>query len=89
MKAFTDGEEVLSPKPPAPEAKFKVLDRKRAEELSQAQRDHLGSHLLLGILFTRAGALDDAERELKALARTNPQSPIPQNLLRDLESLRR
>jgi hypothetical protein len=89
VKAFKDGEEVLSPKPPAPEAKFKVLDRKQAAELAQAQRDHSGSHLLLGILFARAGALDDAERELKALARTNPQSSIPQRLLRDLESLRR
>ncbi|MFH1573657.1 MAG: hypothetical protein ABIG68_06710 [Acidobacteriota bacterium] len=89
VKAYKNGEEVLSPKPPAPEAKFKVLDRQQAGELARAQRDHAGSHLILGILFARAGALDDARRELIALEEANPQSPIPQRLLRQIEALRR
>jgi anti-sigma factor RsiW len=88
VKGFRDGEEVLSPRPPAPEAKFKVLGRTQAEDLVRAQRDQAGSYLILGILFAEAGALDDAERELKALAGANPQSPIPQRLLRELEAAR-
>jgi hypothetical protein len=88
VKAFRNGEEVLSPTPPAPEARFKVLDRKLAKELVSAQRNHDEFHLALGILFARAGALDDAERELSALAKSNPQSAIPQRLLRQIEAVR-
>jgi hypothetical protein len=88
VKAFTNGEDILAPKPPAPEARFKVLNRKVSEELVSAQHNQVGSHLALGILFARAGALDDAQRELRALAEANPQSPIPQRLLRELEAVR-
>jgi anti-sigma factor RsiW len=88
VKAFRGGEEVLSPKPPAPEAKFRVLDRKQAGDLMRAQQEQAGSHLVLGILFAASGALDDAERELSALAAANPQSAIPERLLRELAAAR-
>lgn len=89
VTAIKDGKEIVAPAPPAPDAKFKILDGSKARELEQARRTHPGSHLVLGILYERAGLLDDAERELIALYRANPDSKIVRKLLRDAKSLRK
>lgn len=89
VTAIKDGKEIVSPAPPAPDAKFKVLDGSKARDLEQARRTHPGSHLVLGILYERAGLLDDAEREFSALYRANPNSQIVRKLLRDAKSLRK
>ncbi len=87
--AVRGGEEVVSPPPAAPDARFKVLEAAQAEELSRARRRHPRSHLLLGALYARAGLLDDAEREFRRLAEKNPSSPVAQKLLRDVRARRR
>ncbi|MEO7969985.1 MAG: zf-HC2 domain-containing protein [bacterium] len=89
VTAIKDGQEIKSPVPPAPEAKFKVLDRTRADELRRARRLYSGSHLTLGVLYAQAGLLAEAEREFLELAKANPQSTIAQNLLRDVRAARR
>jgi cell division protein FtsB len=81
--------EVRSPIKPAPEARFMVLDRAKANELAKAKNAGAGSHLTLGILYAQAGLLDDAERELQSLLRANPQSALAQKLLRSVISKRR
>jgi hypothetical protein len=88
VTAVKDGQEITSPVPPAPEAKFKVLDRARAEELRMAKKTYPDSHLILGAVYKKAGLLDDAEREFKALLSANPNSPVAQKLLQDVKSLR-
>jgi predicted anti-sigma-YlaC factor YlaD len=84
VKATKDGEEFVVPVPPAPEAKFKVLEQAKAEELARARRQFANSHLTLGLLYARAGLLADSERELKALTDANPASPLARKLLRSL-----
>jgi Putative zinc-finger len=86
--AIKDGKEFLSPTPPAPEAKFKVLEQGRADELAQARRDHANSHLVLGTLYAQAGLLDEAEAEFKALASLNPKSEVVQKLLKTVRAAR-
>jgi hypothetical protein len=83
-----DGVSVTSPVLPAPQAKFKVIDRATSETLQQAQRAYPQSHLTLGVLFAEAGLLDDAERELRLLVHDNPRAPIAQKLLRHVQAMR-
>lgn len=89
VTAIKDGKELVSPAPPAPDAKFRVLDAAKTKELEQAKRMYPDSHLLLGILYERAGLLDDAEIEFRAVNATNPKSQTTRKLLNDLKSLRR
>lgn len=84
VRAFKDGQEFISPRPPAPQATFRILDQARADELTQARGRYPSSHLLLGLLYGRAGLLDDAEREWLALQKANPDSAIVSNLLKTL-----
>jgi hypothetical protein len=88
VTAIREGKEIMSPTPPAPDAKFKVLETSTLKELERAKRTYAQSHLVLGILYERAGLIDDAEREFKSLYRANPKSQIVRKLLRDVQSLR-
>ena len=87
--ATKDGKEILSPAPPAPEAKFKVLDQSKLDEVEQMKRAHPGSHLMLGVLYSQNGLMDDAEREFKALLKANPKSVIARKLANSILALRR
>lgn len=87
--AVKDGEEVVSPPPTAPDARFKVLEESPAAELIRAEQLQPRSHLLLGALYARAGLLDEAEREFQRLVENNPRSRVARELLRDLKSRRR
>ena len=86
VTALKDGVRVTSPVMPAPQAKFKVIDRATSEIVQQAQRAYPTSHLTLGVLYAEAGLLDEAERELRALVRDNPRAAIAQKLLRQVQS---
>lgn len=83
-----DGQEITSPRPPAPQAKFRILDQAKANELAKAKRAYGSSHLTLGLLYTEAGLLKEAEAELRALRRANPDSEVARNLLRQVQTLR-
>jgi anti-sigma factor ChrR (cupin superfamily) len=88
VTAVKDGREIISPTPPAPEARFKVLDKAKADELSSVERV-ADSHLARGTIYARAGLLDDAERELRALLAANPNSPTARQLLQSVRAARR
>jgi Putative zinc-finger len=83
------GEEIISPRPPAPPAKFRVLDQTLANEIVQARRAYASSHLTMALVYTQAGLLDEAEREFRALQRANPNSTISRSLLANLQAMRR
>jgi anti-sigma factor RsiW len=88
VKAIKEGQEVTSPRPPAPQAKFRVLDQAKANEIARAKRDFASSHLTLGLLYADAGLLREAEQEFRSLRRANPDSDVARNLLRQVQSLR-
>ncbi len=89
VTAFKDGQEIKSPRPPAPQARFRILDRAKADELARARRAYPSSHLTLGLLYARAGLLKEAEQELRLLQRANPDSELARTLLRQVQALRR
>jgi hypothetical protein len=88
VKAIKDGQEITSPRPPAPQAKFRILDQAKASELARAKRTYTSSHLTLGLLYADAGLLKEAEQEFRLLLRSNPNSPVARTLLRQVQSLR-
>lgn len=88
VTAIKDGKELISPVPPAPEARFKVLEKDRVDEVVAARKAHPDSHLVAGLAYAQAGLLDEAEREFQLLARANPASEVARKLLRSVKSLR-
>jgi len=88
VKAIKDGQEVTSPRPPAPQAKFRVLDQTKANEITKAKRAYASSHLTLGLLYADAGLLKEAEQEFRLLSRANPESEIARKLLREVQRIR-
>jgi hypothetical protein len=86
VKATKDGRESVSPNPPAPQAKFRILDEAKANELERARRVYGSSHLLLGLLYTESGLLDEAEKEFRALQKANPNSEIADRLLQQVRA---
>jgi hypothetical protein len=89
VKAIKDGQEITSPRPPAPQARFRILDQAKANELAKARRVYASSHLTLGLLYAEAGLLKEAEQELRMLQKANPDSEIARRLLRQVQALRR
>jgi len=89
VKAVKDGQEFKAPRPPAPQAKFRILDRAKADELARARRAYPSSHLTLGLLYAEAGLLKEAEQELRLLQKANTNSELARSLLRQVQALRR
>jgi anti-sigma factor RsiW len=89
VKAIKDGQEVTAPRPPAPQARFRILDQAKADELANARREYASSHLALGLLYAEAGLLKEAEEELRALQKANPDSEIARSLLNQVQALQR
>ena len=89
VTALKEGARITSPVLPAPQAKFRVIDRSTSEMLQQAQRAYPDSHLTLGVLYAEAGFLDEAEKELQALARDNPNDRTVLKLLQQVKAMRR
>jgi anti-sigma factor RsiW len=88
VTAIKDGKELKSPVAPAPEARFKVLEKATADEVLKSRQDYRDSHLISGMIYAQAGLLDEAEREFELLVHANPKSAVAHKLLRNLRSLR-
>lgn len=89
VSAMVDGREVKSPVPPAPEAKFKVLEQSKANSLAQLKKNSANSHLAIGLIYTREGLLDEAEKEFETLMQDNPKSAVARKLFNQVKTLRR
>ncbi|HEY2962069.1 MAG TPA: zf-HC2 domain-containing protein [Pyrinomonadaceae bacterium] len=89
VKADKDGEEVTSPRPPAPQARFRIVNQSKAHELDQARRMYPSSHLMLALLYADAGLLAESEEQLRLLVKANPNSEIARKLLRQIQAQRR
>ena len=89
VKAIRGVQDFIAPRPPAPQAKFRILDKAAADEIARARRDYASSHLLLGLLYARAGLLTEAEQEFRALQKDNPDSDAPRKLIASVSGPRR
>ena len=87
VTSLKDGKQHLSPEAPEPEARFKVLDKATVDELISLEKTG-NSHLVRGTMYARAGLLDDAEKELRALLAANPSSQIARELLQSVRTKR-
>ncbi|HJW95937.1 MAG TPA: hypothetical protein VJ901_20180 [Thermoanaerobaculia bacterium] len=86
VTALLDTVETTSPAPPAPEARFAVLDAANAQEIARLELVQPRSHLALGVAYASAGVTAEAERELQELANENRGSADAQRLLQSLRS---
>lgn len=89
VTAFKDGQEVVSPVMPAPQARFMIVDQARAKELRQVEHALPDYHLGLGVLYARAGLLDEAEREFQAELKARPNSTVARKLLESVRAMRK
>lgn len=89
VTALLEDKQITMPASEAPQAKFKVLEQAKADELERAKRNYAASRLVMGTLYADAGLLDEAEREFQALVNANPQSAIARKLLRSVQAARR
>jgi hypothetical protein len=81
-----DGSEPMTlPAPPAPPARFHILEAETLRDLDDALTHHAGDHLLLGLLYARAGLDDEAAAEL-AQVTTGADAHVARRLLNDLRS---
>jgi hypothetical protein len=78
--------QTIAPAPPAPEARFAVLDAPNAQTIARLERMQPRSHLALGVTYARAGATAEAKRELQELADENRDSATASRLLQSLRS---
>ena len=85
---LSDGGSVSSPRPPSPEARFLVLDQRKAGEISQFQTTHPEAHLALGILYAEAGLLEQGDRELGQVPKSDPYYDLAQKLLKSIQEIR-
>src|SRR5262245_25674153 len=86
VKSIKDDQEFKAPRPPAPQAKFRILNEATADELAKARRDYASSRLTLGLLYAQAGLLKEAELEFQALVKNNPDSALAHRLLRQIHA---
>jgi hypothetical protein len=87
VAAIVDGTRFIYPPPSEPQAGFAVLSQVASAEIAAARAT--GSHLLPALLYARAGAADEAAREISAFAAENPASPRAAALRDRIESLRK
>lgn len=79
---------IVAPRPPSPEARFRILSASEATALDEELRAAGSSRLVAGVLLAQAGVLDEAEEQLAALAVANPHSPEAHLLLESVHNLR-
>lgn len=68
------GKTFTVPQPPAPEARFHVIDRRTAGAIDELEREETRPSLDLGVAYAEAGALAEAQREFSALVAANRQA---------------
>jgi hypothetical protein len=72
---------VRAPAPPAPDARFRIIDAAAGETLDRDLTLAGSSQLQKGLLLAQAGVLDEAEEAFEALQAENPDSKRVADLL--------
>ena len=85
VEAAIDGQRVRAPAPEKPFATFRILDERQAQEISLARKAWGSSHLVMGLVYARAGLEREAEKEFRELVAANPESSTARSLLASVE----
>jgi hypothetical protein len=80
---------IVSPKPPLPEARFKILDQAAVDTLAKLKQSAGRSHLAMGVFYWKHGLIEKSEREFQALLKANPKSTAAAKLLASIRSISR
>jgi hypothetical protein len=88
VTAFRNSEHIVAPAPPAPEARFEVIDQSQADELVQLKLTQSSNHFALGCAYANVGVLDQAESELQQVPPSDANYDLAQKFLSDLQALR-
>ena len=88
VEAVKEGRRLRSPALDKPYAGFKVLDRQTFENIQRAQDSWANSHLIMGILYAKAGLKDAARKELKELQAANPDVRVINKLIKNIDAAR-
>jgi hypothetical protein len=86
VTAQRGSESVSAPVPPAPWAKFRVMEEETARPLERLAREHPDSHLLLGILSAQAGARAEALAHLARVPASDPHYETARRTMARLEA---
>jgi hypothetical protein len=86
VEAVKGGSRIHAPSAQAADAKFKILDKTKADELTRAKSASGGSHLVMGIVYARYGLVREAEAELESLRSENPRNQTVGRLVKSLRS---
>jgi len=86
ITAEHEGRTIAVPQPPAPEARFHVIDRGRAGAIGRLERSEVRPSLGLGVAYAEAGALSEAQRELSALIAANRETETALRFLRTVQA---
>lgn len=76
VTAGRGAETVTAPAPPAPPARFHVIDAQSAEVLQRMELTHAQSHLLLGILYMENGVVGAAATHLRRVPPTDAHAAL-------------
>jgi anti-sigma factor RsiW len=79
------GSRRVIPEPPAPPAQFTVMDAESWNEINEARRLVPEDHLLVALLFARAGVQSSARQELTQYLRDHPDDTRAAGLLESLD----
>lgn len=86
VTALKDGQEIVSPAPPA-RAEFKILGEPDLRKLKRMVSRTV-SHAARGVLYAEAGLLDEAEKEFQTHLKLRPADERVKGLLRIVKSWR-
>jgi predicted anti-sigma-YlaC factor YlaD len=84
--ASKDGKEIVSPASTDPEAKFKVLDQSKHNDLTKVESNLGKSSLILGTIYARMGLVEEAKQELNKVKKNNPQSTLANKLIQQIKN---
>ena len=88
VEAVKEGRRLRSPALDKPYAGFKILDKQSFENIQRAQAAWGSSHLVMGIVYAKAGLKDAARKELKELQASNPDVRVINKLIKNIDSAR-
>jgi len=88
VTAFRGSEQIVTPAPPAPEAKFEIIQQSSADVLDQLKLTQPSNHFALGYAYANAGMLDQAETEFQLIARSDANYELAVTFLAELRLLR-
>jgi hypothetical protein len=86
VTALKDGQEIIAPASPA-RAEFKLLGKPELRKLNRMV-SRTTSHAARGVLYAKAGLLDEAEKEFQTHLRLRPADERGKGLLRIVKSWR-